>query len=74
MTDKQFQKILTTLSKARLNYTTLLKIAEDEIVRRFGSHPSDVDNDEWIDMYHQGNGHMTVEQVEESMKFRCNDR
>jgi hypothetical protein len=68
MTDKQFQKILDTLSMAHKNYVDLLKVAEDEIVKRYGVHPSDIDNDSWIDMYHQGCGHMTVKEVDESMK------
>lgn len=68
MTDKQFQKILTTLAHVRANYLDLLKLAEDEIVRRYDAHPSDIDNDQWIDMYHQGSGHMTVKQVDESME------
>ena len=68
MTDKQFQIILDTLSLARRNYIDLLKLAEDEIIKRYGVHPSDIDNDQWIDMYHQGCGHMTVEQVNESME------
>lgn len=68
MTDKQFQKILDTLSLARNNYLELLKVAEKEIINRYGVHPSDIDNDEWIDTYHQGNGRMTVNELDESMK------
>lgn len=69
MTDKQFQKILNTLSHAHRNYLDLLKLAEDEIVRRYGVHPSEIDNDWWIDCYHQSAGHMTVHQVHESMEL-----
>lgn len=69
MTDKQFQKILDRLSSARLNYIELLQKAEDEIIRRYGVHPSDIDNDDWIDMYHQGCGHMTVSQLDDTMRF-----
>ena len=69
MTDKQFQKILDTLSDAHRNYLDLLKLAETEIVRRYGVHPSDIDNDDWIDSYHQSCGHMTINQLDESMKL-----
>lgn len=67
MTDKQFQKILDTLTDAHRNYLDLLKLAEDEIIRRYGVHPSEIDNDQWIDSYHQGCGHMTIKQLDESM-------
>lgn len=67
MTDRQFQKILDTLTDAHRNYLDLLKLAEDEIIRRYGVHPSEIDNDEWIDSYHQGLGHMTIKQLDESM-------
>lgn len=69
MTDKQFQKILDTLTDAHRNYFDLLKLAEDEIIRRYGVHPSEIDNDEWIDSYHQGLGHMTIKQLDESMNL-----
>lgn len=69
MTDKQFQKILDTLTDAHRNYLDLLKLAEDEIIRRYGVHPSEIDNDEWIDSYHQGIGHMTIKQLDESMNL-----
>jgi len=69
MTDKQFQTVLDKLSVARRNYLAYLEAAEEEIVKRYGVHPSDVDNDQWIDSYHQGCGHMTVKQVEDSMRL-----
>ena len=71
MNDKQFQKILDTLTDAHRNYLDLLKLAEDEIIRRYGIHPSEIDNDQWIDTYHQGCGHMTVKQLDESMKLHA---
>lgn len=68
MTDKTFKKVLIALYRARKNYLELLKLAEDEIVKRYGVHPSDIDNDEWIDSYHSGNNMMTIEDVAKSMK------
>lgn len=68
MTDRQFQTILDKLSRSRSNYLAYLQAAEDEILKRYGVHPSDIDNDEWIDAYHQGCGHMTIEQLDAAMK------
>ncbi len=69
MTDKKFQIILDTLASAHKNYLDLLKVAEDEIFRRYGVHPSDIDNDQWVDSYHQSCGHMSISQLDESMKL-----
>jgi hypothetical protein len=69
MTDKQFQTVLDKLTVAHRNYLAYLEAAENEIIRRYGVHPSDIDNDQWIDSYHQGCGHMTVKQVDDSMKL-----
>ncbi len=74
MTDKQLQKTLDKLSAANMEYKKLLDLAEDEIVRRFGIHPSEIDNDEWIDSYHYGCGHMTVEELNESMRVHIGIR
>ena len=68
MTDKKFEILLNDLAIANDKYKQLLEDAESEIERRFGKHPSDVDNDEWIDAYHVGRGKLTVEQVKKSMK------
>jgi len=68
MRDKTFEKVLIALYRARKNYLELLKLAEDEIVKRYGVHPSDIDNDEWIDSYHAGNNMMTIKDVDKSMK------
>ena len=67
MNDNKFQKLLDDLAVANNRYKSLLKAAEDEIVKRYGQHPSDIDNDDWIDSYHVGCGSMTVKQVDDSM-------
>jgi len=71
MTDKQFQTVLDKLSVAHRNYLAYLEAAENEIIRRYGVNPSEIDNDQWIDSYHQGCGHMTVKDVDESMKLHA---
>jgi hypothetical protein len=60
MTDAQFQKALNKVSKTHLDYLCALSIAEGEYERRFGTHPSDWDDDFWIDTYHVANGSATV--------------
>lgn len=70
MTDKQFQKILDDTSQACRKYLLLLDKSEKEYVRRFGFHPSDVDDDFWIDTYQYEGSNATVKEVTESAKMR----
>jgi len=69
MTDKQFNTLLIRLAKSKRQYDLLLDSAENEIVRRFGKHPSDVDCDAWIDTYHVGNGLMTASELGNEMEY-----
>ena len=64
MTDAQFQRALDIAHRAHENYLVRLKVVEDEYERRFGFHPSNGDDDMWIDTMHGGNpSHTTVESV-----------
>lgn len=74
MKDADFQTLLTELGKANTRYKTLLRRAEAEIERRYGAHPADIDNDMWIDVYHVGEGCMTVKDVDDSMVKYCDRR
>lgn len=56
MNDASFEKIMRRCLEARDIYSTFLKQCEDEYVRRFGVHPSDIDDDCWIDIFHYGGG------------------
>ncbi len=58
-------------ANANFKYMALLSEIEDEYERRYNHHPSDVDNDSWIDSFHYGTSSMTVKQVEESVEL-CN--
>lgn len=69
MTDKQLQKILDRTTLARIKYIDLLNIAENEVLRRYGVNPCDIDNDSWIDAFYQSSGRMTVKELDESMKL-----
>lgn len=69
MTDKEFQLKLDALAKAMRRYRILLEECEAEYGRRFGYHPSDIDDDSWIDNYHIGPPTaLTVQYVEENAK------
>jgi hypothetical protein len=76
MTNAKFQKLLTATAAAQRKFGSLLKQAEEEYERRFGSNPSDWDDDFWIDSLHGACGdaaaELTVEQVTESAKL-CRD-
>jgi len=63
MTDLKFQKAINKAQKYLINYHESLKIAEFEYERRYGHHPSDKDNDEWIDAMHVNAIPITVAQV-----------
>lgn len=74
MTDIQFQKLLDKLSKAHIKYSELLSAAEQEYVQRFGDHPSNIDDDFWIDTFHSIGGHTTVEKITENAKMHVSIR
>lgn len=71
MTDKAFKKKMDQTAIANYKYLALLSEIEREYERRYGHHPSDKDNDCWIDSFHQGASSMTVKEVEESVEL-CN--
>ena len=70
MTDKQFQKAIDEAIVSLIKYHQKLKVAEDEYERRYGSHPSDIDDDEWINALHVVGIPIKVEQIEASVKIR----
>lgn len=70
MTDTQFQKAIDRARDALVDYHRLLAIAEQEYERRYGFHPSDVDDDEWIDSLHVVGTPLSVEQVVKSAEIR----
>lgn len=65
---KEFNKILKKLASANEKYKALLSEAEDIFVERYGNHPSEVDFDSWIDVYHAGIGFMSAESIEKEIK------
>ncbi len=61
-------KKLKQLYKAKNKYHALLKEVEEEIARRHGYTPSDVDFEEFIDIYHYSeNKEMTIQEIDEGM-------
>ena len=72
MTDPQFEKLLARTAKAQRKYNSLLILCEQEYERRYGSYPSDVDDDSWIDSLHGAGGmanELTVEEVDKGAKM-----
>ena len=55
MKDATFQKNINLLAAVKSRYLKNLKVCEDEYERRFGFHPSDRDDDFWIDFAHTCN-------------------
>ena len=70
MKDKDFQKLLDDTTKAHLKYRSLLDKAEEEYKRRFGFYPCEVDDDYWIDSFHESPIGATVEEVFKSAELR----
>lgn len=73
MTDKQWQSVINKCRKAGDKHFMLLKIAEDEYIRRYGHNPSEVDDDWWIDTLHYCKGDSSVDKIKQSAEL-CNDR
>ena len=72
MTDKKWQEIITACRVAGDEHLRLLRIAEDEYIRRYKYNPSEVDDDEWIDALHYCNGHSDLSKLKESAELHSN--
>jgi hypothetical protein len=67
MTDRQFEALIHKTADAQRKFSRLLSAAEEEYFRRYGSNPSEWDDDNWIDSLHGACGEakaITIEQVE----------
>jgi hypothetical protein len=74
MTDKRLQKLMTKTIEQKLKFFGLIDKLENEYIRRFGENPSQMDDDNFIDTFHLGQGNeMTVEKLTEHAK-NCNKR
>lgn len=71
MTDKQFTELLGRVARAYNRYKPLLDLAELEYERRYGSNPSDVDDDFWIDSLHGACGPCSEITAEEVHEHHC---
>ena len=49
MKDTQYERLLAKVATQIGRGLTLLSQAEAEYKRRYGAHPSDIDDDSWID-------------------------
>ncbi|MFY8160470.1 MAG: hypothetical protein ACOVNU_04010 [Candidatus Kapaibacteriota bacterium] len=69
MTDKQWHKIIIKCKAACDNHKVLLKIAEDEYIRRYGKNPIEVDDDWWIDCLHYGHGSTDLDKIKQNANW-----
>jgi hypothetical protein len=74
MTDKEWQSVIKKCQKSGLEHLGYLKIAEDEYIKRYGHHPSEVDDDWWIDSLHYCKGDTDLKKIKDSAELHCNDR
>ena len=71
MTDEKFQQVIDEAQQKLMQYHHALKVAEDEYERRYNYHPSDVDDDVWIDAMHLNwRCRLLVSEVEESVELK----
>jgi hypothetical protein len=70
--DSELQKLMDRTHDACVKHNELLRKLEKEYEKRFGTDPSSVDDDYFIDTFHYGQGgRITVSQMTESAKIRC---
>ena len=70
MTDKKLQKLMDDTHRACVHHRELLGKLEIEYEKRFGKHPSDVDDDFFIDTFHYGmGGKITINQMVENAEL-----
>lgn len=66
MKDDQWDKAIKKAQSALREYKRLLHFAEKEYIRRYGNHPSDVDDDWWIDKLHYSGSPTTISEIDKS--------
>jgi hypothetical protein len=70
MTNKQFQALIDRVQRLRKSYDDALAVAENEYINRYGNHPSDVDDDNWIDSLHMPcTERLTVEKLDQEARI-----
>lgn len=69
MSNQEFENLINQTVIACNKHKDLLEKAEKEYVRRFGNHPSDIDDDYWIDLLNYGNGSVNLAKIIENAKL-----
>lgn len=69
MTDKAWEIVIKSAVSTFTSYLEFLRIAEEEYERRYGHSPSEVDDDWWIDLLHQGQGRVDIKQIKENAEM-----
>ena len=70
MTDKQWQSVINKCRKSGDEHLRLLKIAEDEYIKRYGHNPSECDDDWWIDALHYCKGDTNFQKIKDNAEFK----
>lgn len=68
MTDKEFERLMKKTKKVQERYMELLNQCEEEYMKRFGHHPSDIDDDSWIDVMHYPQGGVCFDDMMQKAK------
>ena len=70
MSDNEFMNNCKALWRLTQDRAELMKKVETEYQRRFGAHPSDIDDDFWIDTFHlPGSKIPTLQEIEENAEL-----
>lgn len=69
MTDKQWETKIKKCVVAYHRYESLLRQCEEEYERRYKVNPSEVDDDNWIDLLHQGIGFVDINEIIDNIKL-----
>lgn len=69
MTDKEFERKMKKCRAEWDKYKSTLEEIEAEYKKRFGSYPSELDDDWWIDTFHQGSGSVNLNEVVRSAEM-----
>ena len=70
MTDKKWHEVIIKCKAACDEHLRLLKIAEEEYIKRYGIAPSELNDDWWIDTLHYGIGSTDLDLIKKSAEMR----
>ena len=69
MTDKQWLRKIQKAVRFQNLFEKARKEAETEYEKRYGHHPSDIDDDWWIDAVLYGGGESDIDKIKEQAEL-----